>query len=66
MGHIKRSELKKAEVYIPPKDVYHEVGGILCPLYDKVIENRLLNRQLEMARNTILENLFTGEVEYGE
>lgn len=66
MGHIKRSELKKAEVYIPPQDVYQEIGAVLQPLYDKVIENRLLNRQIEAARNTILENLFTGEVEYGE
>ena len=66
MGHIKRSELKKAEVYIPPRDAYQEIGRVLQPLYEKVIENRLMNRQIETARDTILTNLFNGEVEYYE
>lgn len=46
MGHIKREELSKAEVLIPSQSDYDRIGGLLAPLYDLVIANRIENRKL--------------------
>ncbi len=61
MGHIKRGELAKSEVLIPPYEEYNRIGSLLQPIYDMIISNRVENRQLAELRDTILPRLMSGE-----
>lgn len=63
MGHIKREELAKAEVVIPDEESMKRIGGILQPLYDLIISNRIENRKLATLRDTILPQLMSGELD---
>lgn len=62
MGHIKREELAKAEVVIPDAASMERIGGILQPMYDLIISNRIENRKLAALRDTILPQLMSGEL----
>ena len=62
MGHIKRGDLQKAKVLIPSEAEYEELGAILRPMYDSVIENRIDNRRLEALRDTVLPKIMSGKV----
>ena len=46
MGHIKRDELAKAEVFIPHEADYHRIGALLQPIYDLINSNRIENKRL--------------------
>lgn len=61
MGHIKRGDLQKAKVLIPSEAEYEELGAILGPMYDCVIENRIDNRRLEALRDTVLPKIMSGK-----
>ena len=63
MGHIKREELAKAEVLIPSNADYDRVGGLLAPLYDLVIANRIENRKLAALRDELLPQLMSGKLD---
>lgn len=63
MGHIKREELQKAEVYIPDDDTMTRVGGLLQPIYDSIINNRIENRKLAELRDTLLSKLILSEID---
>lgn len=63
MGHIKREELAKAEVLVPPKDEYDRIGKLLSPIYDLVIANRIENRKLATLRDALLPRLMSGELD---
>lgn len=63
MGHIKREELAKAEVIIPDAASMERIGGILQPMYDLIISNRIENRKLAALRDTILPKLMSGELD---
>ena len=63
MGHIKREELSKSYVLIPPKDVYLHIGSIIAPFYDLIIANRIENRKLAEIRDTFLPKLISGELD---
>ncbi len=63
MGHIKREELAKAEVVIPDAVSMERIGGILQPMYDLIISNRIENRKLSELRDTILPQLMSGELD---
>jgi len=63
MGHIKREELSKAEVLIPAKTDYDEIGAVLRPIYDLIIANRIENRKLEKVRDELLPKLMAGEID---
>ena len=63
MGHIKREELAKAEVVIPDAASMERIGGILQPIYDLIISNRIENRKLATLRDTILPQLMSGEID---
>ena len=63
MGHIKREELAKAEVIIPDTASMERIGGVLQPMYDLIISNRIENRKLAALRDTILPQLMSGELE---
>ena len=62
MGHIKRKELSKAKVLIPSQYDYDRIGGVLAPLYDLVIANRIENRKLSSLRDELLPHLMSGEI----
>lgn len=63
MGHIKRDELAKAEVLIPPETDYKRIGELLQPIYALIIANRIENKHLAEARNTLLPKLMSGELD---
>ena len=66
MGHIKREELAKAEVVIPDVASMERIGGILQPMYDIIINNRIENRKLAALRDTILPQLMSGELDVSD
>ena len=66
MGHIKREELAKAKVLIPSKTDYDRIGGLLAPLYDLVIANRIENRKLAALRDALLPRLISGQIDVSE
>ena len=66
MGHIKREELAKAEVLVPPRSEYERIGSLLGPIYDLVISNRIENRKLAALRDELLPQLMTGELDVSE
>lgn len=66
MGHIKRDELAKAEVLIPPESDYKRIGELLQPIYDLIIANRIENKRLAEARDTLLPRLMSGELDVSD
>ncbi|HRS66155.1 MAG TPA: restriction endonuclease subunit S [Spirochaetia bacterium] len=66
MGHIKREELSKAEVLIPSQSDYDRIGGLLAPLYDLVVANRIENRKLATLRDELLPQLMSGQLDVSE
>ena len=66
MGHIKREELAKAEVLIPSQFDYNRIGGLLAPLYDLVIANRIEKRKLASLRDELLPQLMLGQLDVSE
>ena len=63
MGHIKREDLSKASVLIPSHEDYIRIGGLLKPIYNLIIENRLENIRLTSLRDTLLPKLISGEID---
>ena len=66
MGHIKRDELSKAEVFIPSKDDYRRIGATLQPIYDRIISNRIENKKLEEIRDALIPMLMSGKLDLSE
>ena len=66
MGHIKREELSKAVVLIPSQSDYDRIGGLLAPLYDLVVANRIENRKLAALRDELLPQLMSGQLDVSE
>ena len=66
MGHIKREELAKAEVVIPNIASMERIGGIMQPIYDLIISNRIENRKLSMVRDPLLPQLMSGEIDVSD
>lgn len=66
MGHIKREELEKAKVIIPPHSEYERIGSLLAPIYDLVISNRIENRRLASIRDSLLPKLMSGELDVSD
>ena len=63
MGHIKREDLAKAEVIIPNTASMDRIGGVLEPIYDLIINQRIENRKLSMLRDSLLPKLMSGELD---
>ena len=63
MGHIKREELAKARVLIPPQSEYERIGALLSPIYDLVIANRIENHKLASLRDELLPQLMSGQLD---
>jgi hypothetical protein len=63
MGHIKREDLIKAEVLIPSKADYQEIGKLLQPIYDLIISNKIEIKKLATLRDILLPKLLSGELD---
>lgn len=66
MGHIKRAELEKSMVFIPNNNDYKEIGNLLKPIYDTIINNRVENYRLAALRDTLLPKLMSGEIDVSQ
>ena len=66
MGHIKREELAKAEVVIPDATSMGRISGMLQPIYDLIISNRIENRKLAGLRDFMLPRLMNGEIDVAD
>lgn len=62
MGHIKREALENSEVLIPSAKDYVTLGGLLAPLYEQIINNRVESRKLALLRDSLLPCLMSGEL----
>ena len=62
MGHIKRSALETAEVLIPSEADYKTLDGLLSPLIEQIIANRIDSRKLAQLRDSLLPKLMSGEL----
>lgn len=63
MGHIKRDELAKAEVFIPSETDYKRISTLIKPIYELIISNRIENKRLAETRDTLLPKLMNGEID---
>lgn len=66
MGHIKREELSNSEVLIPSETDYFRIGGLLVPIYNLIISNRLENVKLANLRDLLLPRLMSSELVISE
>ena len=66
MGHIKRTELDKANVLIPSLEVIEKIGATIAPMIDKLINNRVEMMELSSVRDSLLPRLMSGELEINE
>ena len=66
MGHIKRDELAKAEVFIPNESDYSRIGALLQPIYDLIISNRIENKKLASLRDALLPKLMSSELDVSD
>ena len=66
MGHIKRQDLKNAKVIVPDEECYSQIGNLLTPLYNQIINNRIQNRKLTQLRDCLLPRLMSGELSIEE
>ena len=62
MGHIKRSDLGKAEVYVPDEDSLRTIDSIIDPLVAEFIGRRVETRELQLLRDSLLPELMTGHL----
>ena len=66
MGHIKRTELEKANVIIPSQEKLSEIDNILSPIIDGIITHRVEMRRLAQLRDSILPELMSGGLKINE
>lgn len=58
MGHIKRSDLKESQVYIPNERELNKLNTLMKPIYDKRIEIIKENQQLTYIKQILLQKYF--------
>ena len=66
MGHIKRTELDNANVLIPSTEKIGQIGTIIAPMIDKLINNRVEMMELSSLRDSLLPKLMSGELKINE
>ena len=62
MGHIRRTDLKQAEVLIPDKEAMLAYDCEIGPLMEEYIKRRVENRKLQEVRDEILPQLMSGTI----
>lgn len=63
MGHIKRSDLEKSFVLIPPEKEYESLSKILTPIFKTIISKKEENNYLVNLKNYLLPKLMNGEID---
>lgn len=63
MGHIKRENLKNAQVLIPSDEEYKKLTLILKPMIDLIIDIKIQIQKLSSIRDELLPKLMTGEID---
>ena len=58
MGHIKRSDLKESQVYIPNEEKLNKLNTLMRPIYDERIEIIRENHQLTYIKQILLQKYF--------
>jgi type I restriction enzyme S subunit len=66
MGHIQRGHLTAAKVLIPQRPLLDAMSGIISPLIEQLIANRIESRTLANLRDTLLPKLLSGELSLKE
>ena len=66
MGHIKRTELEKANIIVPTQDKLSEINRIISPIITKIINHRVEMRKLAQLRDSLLPQLMSGELKINE
>ena len=66
MGHIKRTELEKANIIVPTQDKLSEINRIMSPIITKIINHRIEMRKLAQLRDSLLPQLMSGELKINE
>jgi len=66
MGHIKRTELEKANVIVPTQDKLLEINRIMSPIITKIINHRVEMRKLAQLRDSLLPQLMSGDLKINE
>ena len=62
MGHIKRGDLGKAEVFIPEEGFMKRLDTEISPLLSEYVERRIENRKLQILRDSLLPELMSGQL----
>ena len=62
MGHIQRSHLTEAKVYVPDEFLLDTVSSKIAPLLEKQTQNSIENRTLAELRDTLLPKLMSGDI----
>ena len=60
MGHIKRGDLGRAEVFIPNGVRLRALDSLIKPVMTEYIERRIENRELGLLRDSLLPELMSG------
>lgn len=58
MGHIKRSDLKQAEVKIPHKSEIDRLDKLISPIFKRYVNNILEINSLKELKNELLSKIF--------
>lgn len=66
MGHIQRGHLKAARTFCPPDNAIAEMGQVIGPLIERMIQNELESRDLAETRDLLLPRLMSGELRVAE
>jgi type I restriction enzyme S subunit len=62
MGHIQRSHLSGAKVFVPSPDVLSSADQLLSPILDRIIAGALQASALSELRDTLLPRLISGQL----
>lgn len=63
MGHIKRSHLNEAKIYLPSQGILVQASKLLQPIIEKIISVGIENKNLTQLLDTLLPKLLSGEIE---
>jgi type I restriction enzyme S subunit len=62
MGHIKRSDLERSEVFIPDDEMIQKLDKIFTPIFNSCVSVKVENRELSELRDALLPKLMSGEL----
>jgi type I restriction enzyme S subunit len=60
--HINKQNVDETSILIPLKDIMDKFRIITVPIFDNIISNSILNKQVEKLRNSLLPRLMNGKI----